>query len=108
MQIKPLTRTHLRLARLIRRRKASHREFDLAVGKLAPVFDNSQVTAGRKFVEDLARLKAGGLQWQPESFALEGIILPFAQVTQIARPIRDIARLSHCVSSKDWGISLNS
>jgi hypothetical protein len=60
MQIKPLTRTHLRPARLIRRRKASHREFDLAVGKLAPVFDNSHVTTCRIFVENLARLEARG------------------------------------------------
>jgi hypothetical protein len=36
----PLTRTHLRTARLIRRRKASHHEFDLPVGKLTPVFDH--------------------------------------------------------------------
>jgi hypothetical protein len=101
MQIKPLTRTHLRPARLIRRRKASHREFDLPVGKLAPVFDDGHVTAGQDIRREFARLKPGGLQWQPKSFVLEGIILPFAQVTQIARPIRDIARLFHCVSSKD-------
>jgi hypothetical protein len=103
MQIDPLTHTHLRLARLIRRRKASHREFDLAVGKLPSLFYYRHVTAGRKFVENLARLKPGGLQWQPKSFVLQGIILPFAQVMQIARPIRDIARLSHCVSSKIEG-----
>jgi hypothetical protein len=35
----------------------SHREFNLAVGKLPPVFDDSRVSSLRKLIEDFSDLQ---------------------------------------------------
>jgi hypothetical protein len=42
-----------------RRRQPSRREVYLTIGKLAPVFEDDHETAGRMFVENLARFKPG-------------------------------------------------
>jgi hypothetical protein len=44
---------------VVRRRQPPHRELYLAVGKLAPVFDDRHLAADRVFVEDVARFCAG-------------------------------------------------
>jgi hypothetical protein len=82
---------------LICRRQPADRKFDLAVGKLAPVFHDRHVTVGRTFIENLARLKPGCLKRQYDGFVQEDVILPFAEVARTMQPVRDAARLFHCV-----------
>jgi hypothetical protein len=38
----------------------SHREFNLTVGKLPPVFNDGRVSSLRKLIEDFAGFQAGG------------------------------------------------
>jgi hypothetical protein len=38
----------------------SHREFNLTVGKLPPVFNDGRVSRLRKLIEDFAGFQAGG------------------------------------------------
>jgi hypothetical protein len=75
----------------------SHREFDLAVGKLPPIFNDRLVSAGRIGIENLARLEARNLQRQRKGFAQKVIILYLAQVAQIARPAGQIPWTFHSI-----------
>jgi hypothetical protein len=41
----------------------SHRELNLTVGKLPPVFDDSRVSTLRKLMEDFSGFQASGFNW---------------------------------------------
>jgi hypothetical protein len=47
----------------VRSRQMSHRELNLTVGKLPPVFNDSRVSGLRKLTEDFACFQAGGFNW---------------------------------------------
>jgi hypothetical protein len=47
-------------ARLAHSSQMSHREFNLTVGKLPPVFNDSRVSSLWKLIEDFAGFQAGG------------------------------------------------
>jgi hypothetical protein len=82
----------------IRGRQPSDSKFDLAVGELAPIFDNGRIATGRTFVDELAGLSPSLLQRQSEIFMCQVVILAFSQVAKIARPIRNTVRSSHCIN----------
>jgi hypothetical protein len=76
----------------------SGRKFDLTVGELAPIFDNGPIATGRTFVEELAGHSPSLLHRQSETFMWQAVIVAFALVAKIARPIRDTVRSSHCIN----------
>ena len=76
----------------------------MTVRKLTPVFHDRHVTVGRTLIENLARLKPGCLKRQCDGFVQKGVILPFAEVAQTMQPVRDAARLFHCVVPMFWGV----
>ena len=83
-------------ARLIRRRQPPHREFDLSVGKLAPIFNDGHIIAGRILVQYLPGLKTGRVQRQRKCFAQEANFASQpADVAQFARPVCNISRALH-------------
>jgi hypothetical protein len=47
----------------------SHREFNLTVRRLPPVFNDGRVSSLRKLVEDFAGFQAGGFDWCSVNFA---------------------------------------
>src|SRR6266481_263887 len=59
----------------IRGRQPSDSKFDLAVGELAPIFDNGRIATERTFVEELAGLSPSLLQRQSEIFMCQVVIL---------------------------------
>jgi hypothetical protein len=66
----------------IRRRQPPHRELDLTVGKLPPVFDDRHVATGRISIQDLPGLRPGLLERQRERFSDQTIVaFDFAIVT---------------------------
>src|SRR5450759_5370391 len=81
---------------LIRSRKPSHRELDLPVGKLTPVFDNRHVAALRILIENLARLKARRVQGQGKSLSEKTVIRQPAEVTQFERPVSNVSWPFQC------------
>jgi hypothetical protein len=54
----------------VRSRQVSHREFDLTVGKLPPVFDNSRVSDLRELIEDFAGFATSRINRQREYLRL--------------------------------------
>jgi hypothetical protein len=58
----------------------SCREFDLTIGKLPPVFNNSSVSSLRELTEDFARFKASRFNWQRENFCLLRARDPVCQI----------------------------
>jgi hypothetical protein len=76
----------------------SDSKFNLTVGELAPIFDNGPIATNRTFVEDLAGLSPSLFHRQSEIFMWQAVIVAFALVAKIARPIRDTERSSHCVN----------
>src|SRR5258706_7271485 len=50
----------------VRGPQVSHREFNLAVGKLPPVLDDGREVALRKLIEDFAGFATSFLNWQLE------------------------------------------
>src|SRR5882757_5678387 len=50
--------------------QVSHREFDLTVGKLPPVFDNSRISDLRKLIEDFAGFATSRVNRQREYLRL--------------------------------------
>jgi hypothetical protein len=54
----------------VRSRQVSHREFDLAVGKLPPVFDDRYVAGAWKLIEDFADFQTSRIKWEREYLRL--------------------------------------
>src|ERR1700682_2940649 len=56
--------------RSVRGPQVSHRELDLAVGKLPPVLDDGRVISLRDLIEDFAGFQTSGVYWQLEYLGL--------------------------------------
>src|ERR1700681_2432491 len=54
----------------VRGPQVSHRELDLAVGKLPPVLDDGRVISLRDLIEDFAGFQTSGVYWQLEYLGL--------------------------------------
>ena len=54
----------------VRSRQASHRELNLAVWSLPPVFDNRHVPSLGKLIDDFAGFQASRVNWKREFLGL--------------------------------------
>jgi len=64
---------HFFALQLIRSRYAAHRELDLSVGQLPPMFNCSHVAARRKFSKKFSRFGARIVERERESFAKKAV-----------------------------------